>query len=153
MLKKSILGVLSVFLLIQLTSCSKTIKVVEETYPDGSPKLEKFYIEKSETEKILQKEITYYSNKQKQSEGEFKDDKRHGKWTFWYSNGNKWSEGYFDNGLDDGERNMWYENGQIRIEGKYDKGKQVGIWKFWDEKGNLVKEVDMVKFNETGKEN
>ena len=52
MLKKSILGILSVFLLIQLTSCSKTIKVVEETYPDGSPKIEKYYIEKSETEKI-----------------------------------------------------------------------------------------------------
>ena len=151
-MKRTIIAILSIFLFIQITSCKKTIKVVEETYPDGSAKLERVYIEKENDKKELLSETTYYSNKQKQSEGEFKNEKRHGKWTFWYSNGNKWSEGYFAEGLDDGERTMWYENGQVRIEGKYDKGKQVGIWKFWDEKGALIKEVDMVKFLKEGKE-
>lgn len=135
----------TLFVIIALfTSCRKTTKVVEETYSDGSPKIERYY--KGEgAEKEIIKEIKYYDNKQKEMEGEFKDSKRDGYWVAYYKNGNKWSEGYFKNGLDNGKRTVYYENGNKRYEGTYSKGVQTGKWKFWNESGMLEKEIDYDK--------
>jgi len=127
-----------------LSSCHKTTKVIEETYSDGSPKLERYY-EGEGADKEMVKEIKYYDNKQIEMEGEFKDSKRDGYWVAYYKDGTKWSEGYFKNGLDDGKRTVYYENGKKRYEGNYSKGVQAGKWKFWNESGMLEKEVDYDK--------
>lgn len=128
--------------IIILSSCNNSgNKVIEETYPDGSTKVEKYY--KGEgTEKELVKEVTYYDNKQKMMEGEYKDSKRDGDWVYYYKNGNKWSEGTFVNGLGEGKRSVYYENGEKRYEGNYSKGEETGVWKFWDENGKLQKTID-----------
>ena len=76
-----------------------------------------------------------------QLEGDYKNEKRSGIWTFYYQNGNKWSEGEYKDGLNNGKSTTWFENGNKRYEGQYKDGKQTGKWKFWDEKGNFVKEV------------
>lgn len=133
--------IFSVILFLFLFSCKSNNNKVVEKYPDGSIKSEKYYIKK-DTEKILVKEVKYYSNHQKQLQGEYKDKKRNGGWVYYYSNGNKWSEGSFLDGLDNGLRTTYFENGQKRYEGVYNKGKEIGIWKFWDEKGTLVKTVN-----------
>jgi len=131
-----------------LSACNKAKKVVEESYANGDPKVEKYY--KGEgTSKEMVKEVRYYSNKQKQMEGEYKDSKRDGDWVYYYENGNKWSEGSFVDGLDDGTRTVYYENGKKRYQGEYDKGKQVGVWKFWDESEKLLKEIDFDKVSST----
>lgn len=124
-----------------IAACNKEKKVVEKTWKDGSPKVEKFY-SGNDTSKDLVKEVRYYENKKKQLEGEYKDNKRNGDWVYYFENGNKWSEGAFADGLDEGKRTVYFENGQIRYEGQYQKGKQVGIWKFYSESGKLLKEVD-----------
>ena len=125
-----------------LYSCSDNgKKVVKETYPDGSPKVEKYY-KVNGTDSEMVKEVNYYSNKQKMMEGEYKKSKRDGDWVYYYENGNKWSEGTFINGLDEGKRTVYYENGQKRYEGNYSKGEETGVWKFWDETGKLQKAVD-----------
>jgi len=129
---------------ILLSACNRSEKVVEETFSDGSPKVEKYYNGEG-SEKEMVKEVRYYENKQKQMEGEYKDNKRDGNWIYYYKNGNKWSEGSFVNGLDDSKRTVYFENGQKRYEGYYDKGIQVGIWKFWDENGKLIQEEDYDK--------
>jgi antitoxin component YwqK of YwqJK toxin-antitoxin module len=130
--------------IILFASCHKTTKVVEETYTDGSPKIERYY--KGEgADKEMVKEVKYYQNKQKEMEGEFKNSKRDGYWVAYYENGNKWSEGYFENGLDHGKRTVYYENGKKRYEGNYTKGVQTGKWQFWSESGLLEKEVDYDK--------
>ncbi len=125
-----------------LCSCTgKGKKVVEETYPDGSPKVEKYYkVDGSDSEMV--KEVNYYSNKQKMMEGEYQNSKRDGDWVYYYENGNKWSEGTFIDGLDEGKRTVYYENGQKRYEGNYSKGEETGVWKFWDKNGKLQKTVD-----------
>lgn len=130
--------------IILLSACNRAKKVVEETYSNGNPKVEKYYKGEGASKEMV-KEVRYYSNKQTQMEGEYKDNKRNGDWVYYYENGNKWSEGSFLEGLDDGTRIVYYENGQKRYNGKYDKGKQVGIWQFWDETGKLLKEVDFDK--------
>lgn len=140
-MKISISFLLLIFLA-GLNSCSdQQKKVVEESYPDGSPKVVKFYKE-NEGNKELVKEIDYYPNKNKRLEGEYKQEQRNGKWTYYYENGNIWSEGFFKDGVNEGLRTTYFENGQIRYTGQYKNGERTGIWRFNNEEGKLVKEMD-----------
>lgn len=133
------------FTVVLYISC--TTKVVEETiesYPDGSPKVVRFYKDDGRS-KTLVKECMYYPNHKKYMEGAYKYGKRDGKWTSWFDNGNKWSEGYFKNGVDQGKRTVYHENGQKLYEGNYTDGKKTGIWKFYDDKGKFTKEENYGK--------
>lgn len=128
--------------LILLASCSDNIqKVVEESYPDGTPKTVYYYQNKG-NQKELVKEVSFYPNKNKRLEGEYKANERNGKWTYYYENGNLWSEGSFVNGIDDGYRVTYYENGHKRYEGNFKMGNRIGIWKFYNENGENLKEED-----------
>jgi antitoxin component YwqK of YwqJK toxin-antitoxin module len=135
---------ISAVAVISLTSCKHTNKVVEEKYPNGSPKRECVYKEKEGVREIVH-ETTFYPDKKVQMDGEYKDKKRDGKWIYYYNNGNVWSEGFFKNGKSDGKRVTHYENGKVFYEGYYDQDRRVGVWKFYDEKGVLVKTVDYSK--------
>ena len=126
--------------LLLAVSCEKEKSVVKETYPDGSPKRICFY-KGTEDYSGLVREISYYPGKKPQMEGEFKNGKRDGKWTFWYENGNKWSEGFFKDGKSEGKRTTYYENGKIRYEAFYRSDERVGTWRFYDENGKFLKEV------------
>ncbi|MEI6764300.1 MAG: hypothetical protein WCM76_01590 [Bacteroidota bacterium] len=141
-MKNKLIILLSLFLF----SCvsTKTEEVVEQSYPDGSPKIVKVYADNGTT-RVLIKETNYYANHAKYMEGGYLNDKRDGLWISWYQNGNKWSEGNFKNGLDDGKRTGWYENGKKHFDGTYKDGKKIGMWKFYDENGLLLKEVDYDK--------
>ncbi|HRS53202.1 MAG TPA: hypothetical protein P5250_00660 [Bacteroidales bacterium] len=138
--------ILLTFLIIGITvSCKTDIKeIIEEKYPDDSPKLIRFYKEKN-GEKEIVKEISFYPNHNKKIEGEYKNNKRHGKWTAWFEDGKIQSEGYFKNGLNHGSRKVYYENGNKRYEGKYENGKYIGKWKFYSPDGNLINEINFDK--------
>ncbi len=130
------------FLIILITvSCkpSPELKIVEETWPSGREKTVRLYTENG-YEKSLTREIQYYESGQKKLEGEFRNDKKHGKWAFWYENGNLWSEGEFKDGLSHGYRKVYHPNGKLYYEGKFWKDKQTGTWKFFDEEGRFIKE-------------
>jgi len=131
-------------LIMIVAACNKAKKVVVETYAGGAPKVEKYYVGEGASKEMV-KEIRYYSNKQVQMEGEYKDSLRDGDWVYYYENGNKWSEGSFLKGLDDGKRTTYYENGGKRYVGHYKEGKRVGIWTFFDESGKALKEIDYDK--------
>jgi antitoxin component YwqK of YwqJK toxin-antitoxin module len=122
---------------------------VEETYPGGSPKVEKYYVGEGANKEMV-KQVTYYPNKQKQMEGEFKDSLRDGYWVYYYDNGNKWSEGSYIKGLDQGKRTTYYQNGAKRYQGDYKEGKRVGIWVFYDSTGKQLKEIDYDKVDTAG---
>jgi antitoxin component YwqK of YwqJK toxin-antitoxin module len=124
-----------------LASCNSESKVVEESYPDGSPKRVCIYLGKGEARELI-RETTYYANKKPQMEGAYKNNKREGKWMYWYENGNVWSEGFFINGKSDGKRTTFFENGKVRYEGSYKEDMRVGKWRFFDENGRLLQEVD-----------
>lgn len=126
-----------------LFSCnSNEKKVVEESYPDGTPKIEKYYkINDSDSEMV--REIQYYDNEQIYIKGDYKNEKRDGDWISYYPNGKIWSEGTFENGLSEGKSTAYYENGEKSQEGYFSKGKATGIWKFWDKNGKLKETIDM----------
>jgi antitoxin component YwqK of YwqJK toxin-antitoxin module len=131
------------FILLMLTmdACNFENKVVEESYPDGSPKRICIYHGRGQNREMI-KETTYYSNKQVQMDGIYKDGKREGKWTYWYENGKVWSEGTYKNGKAEGRRTAYFENGKVRIDGSYKEDNRIGKWSFFDENGRLLKEVD-----------
>jgi antitoxin component YwqK of YwqJK toxin-antitoxin module len=132
---------LFVFLVFFVASCTFENKVIEDTYPDGSPKRVCIYLGKGDNKELI-KETTYYPNKQIQMEGTYKDGKRDGKWSYWYENGKLWSEGAFVRGKSDGKRTTYFENGKVRYDGAYKQDVRVGKWRFFDENGRLLKEVD-----------
>jgi antitoxin component YwqK of YwqJK toxin-antitoxin module len=139
------IAVLLFFPALLLISCKgKTVEEITEKYPDGTPKIVRYYQVDGQV-KEMTKEIRYYPNHNKFYEGEFKNNRKDGKWTVWYQNGNVWSDGFFSKGLDDGQRIGYYENGGKHFAGKYNNGKMVGTWQFWDEKGALVRELDYDK--------
>ena len=131
-------------LFIIFASCThKPFEVVEESYPDQSPKLVKYF--KDETKKVLVKEIYYYQGNRKRMEGSYKNDKRNGKWSYWYENGNMWSQAYYTEGVENGLKTVWHENGQKYYEGTIKDDKPAGVWKFWDDTGKPTKEVNYDK--------
>lgn len=134
-------NVLAIFGLAFLLACSNNdgIRVVEENFPNGKEKIVRYYKD-SKNEKILLSEEQYYDNGQIKSKGDFKNNQRHGLWTYWYENGNVWSEGKFKNGLSHGFRKVYHLNGEIYYEGKYKNDKPIGTWTFWDEEGRFIKE-------------
>lgn len=130
---------------VMLAACNgKTVEEIAEKFPDGTPKTVRYYKVHGEVRDLV-KEIQYYPDHQKFYEGEYKDNKKDGKWVVWYKNGNIWSEGYYKNGLDHGKRTAYHENGEKHFTGKYREGKMVGTWRFYDDTGELVKEEDYSK--------
>ena len=132
---------LFIFLVPALEACRFEHKVVEEAFPDGSPKHVCIYRGKGQERQLIM-EIFFYSNGQKRMEGSYKDKKRDGMWTYWYENGNLWSQGTYANGQSEGKRTTYFENGKIRYEGSYKQDMRVGKWKFYDETGKLLGEKD-----------
>jgi len=137
-----LISLLLVTPLLLLCSCGgQTVEEIEETFPDGSPKLVRFY-KVDEQVRELVREQQYYPNHNLFYDGEFRDGKKHGHWTVWYKDGTVWSEGTYKNGLDEGYRTAYHENGEKKFEGQYKGGEMTGKWKFWDTNGKLLKEVD-----------
>ncbi len=136
---------LPIIILLFFVSCSgKTERVVESSYPDNTPQVVKYY-KQSGNHKELVKEESYYPNKQKRMEGEYKDNERDGKWIYYYESGKIWSEGFFKKGKSEGLRITYFENGKKRYEGHYKQDLRAGIWKFYTEDGKLAEEIDYGK--------
>jgi antitoxin component YwqK of YwqJK toxin-antitoxin module len=99
---------------------------------------------------------TRHPNGQKKSEGEFKNGRKRGQWTYWNEEGRKvfahvgpppdggellWfpskgqpksDEGYMlDDGRKVGHWTTWHKNGQKDAEGDYKNGKEEGLWTYW----------------------
>lgn len=129
------------FILVFFAGCNREEKIVEESYPDGSPKRVCLYKGKGENREMI-RETTFYPNKQMQMDGGYKNNKREGVWKYWYENGKPWSEGFYVNGKSEGKRTTYFENGKIRYVGNYREDMRVGKWQFFDETGRMLSEVD-----------
>ena len=84
-----------------------------------------------------EKNILYWSNGQKKEEGNYKNGKRDGEWTYWYENEQKQWEGTFKDGELDGLWTVWYENGQKKEEGMKKDGEKF-LCNSWYENGEIM---------------
>ena len=85
----------------------------------------------------------WYSNRQLQYQGQFRNDEPVGRFFWWHENGNRSTVGQFDRA---GDRNgrwiWWHENGMKKIEGSYKDDQPSGVWRSWDQTGKLIKNKD-----------
>jgi antitoxin component YwqK of YwqJK toxin-antitoxin module len=79
----------------------------------------------------------WYSNGQKQSEGNFKLGVPDGIFVWWHSNGQKQTQGEYVNGKETGRWIWWHANGMRMVQGQYTSGQQIGTWSSWKEDGQL----------------
>lgn len=70
--------------------------------------------------------MSWYDNGQKEQEGEYINDKKHGKYILWYRTGHKFVECEYVNGEYHGKYISWHENGQKWDEREYVNGKKHG---------------------------
>ncbi|MEX1191064.1 MAG: hypothetical protein WEA99_03760 [Brumimicrobium sp.] len=84
------------------------------------------------------------------SEGEFKDDRKNGRWIIYYKDGvTPKIEGHFENNRPNGEFTKYHPNGKIKEIGTFNKNRYVDSLKRYNEKGVLVYEGN---YSEVGKE-
>ncbi len=62
---------------------------------------------------------------QTREEGEYKDGKQEGLWTYWDENGQKTGEGEYKDGKREGLGTYWHANGQKSAEVEYRDDKEV----------------------------
>ena len=85
----------------------------------------------------------WYSNRQLQYQGQFRDDQPIGRFFWWHENGNRSTVGQFNrNGDRNGRWIWWHENGMKKIEGNYKDDQPSGVWRSWDRAGKLIKNKD-----------
>ena len=95
--------------------------------------------------------ITRYSNDQKHTEINYKDNKQHGKTWTWFENGQKKSIESYKDGEFNGTNTVWYENGQIHEKAKYKVGELVGVYSKWYENGQLEVKANLKEDKLNGK--
>ena len=80
--------------------------------------------------------VEYWNLKTKKSEGNYKNNKKDGKFTYWYDNGAKYAEGEYKNDLMKGKWSYFYKDGK--------KWKEVyidSLFISWYNKGQKEKEA------------
>jgi antitoxin component YwqK of YwqJK toxin-antitoxin module len=85
--------------------------------------------------------MDFWANGQKQSEGQYKDGLRTGRWTFYDATGAKTGETEFERNDYHGQRVEFYPNGSKKLEQTWVKGKREGVEATYAEDGRKVTEV------------
>ncbi len=82
--------------------------------------------------------VTFYSNGQRESEGNYERGRRIGTFAWWYANGQQKTVGEYDEDKEDGEWTWWHENGMKQASGYYADGRKIQEWSLWNQEGKLV---------------
>jgi len=129
---------LGLVIILAMVSCTnKEVKVVEEYFQNGSPKmLINYKLTMGDSTPLHRTD--FHENGSKRMEGNFVDGKRDGEWMSWYANGVVWSKGYFKDGLRTGKSWAYYPSGNLYLKGSYKKGKKIGEWLVFDEEGIVI---------------
>jgi hypothetical protein len=85
--------------------------------------------------------VDFHSNGQKQSEGQYADGFRTGRWVFWDANGVKTGETEFAGGNYHGKRVEYFSNGKPRLVEVYANGKRNGLVQEFSEDGKVVRQA------------
>lgn len=85
--------------------------------------------------------VDFWANGQKQSEGQYKDGFRSGRWTYYDMNGVKTGETQFEQNDYHGARVEYHPNGAKKLEQTWVKGKREGVETSYSTEGQKVSEV------------
>ena len=80
--------------------------------------------------------LTWHSNGQQASHGEYVDDRPQGPWTTWHKNGQVASQGNYIEGQEHGHWARFHDTGERQGEGEMKDGKEHGAWVYWSADGD-----------------
>jgi hypothetical protein len=84
----------------------------------------------------------WHENGVKSREIEWRDGVRVGTEYQWYPNGAKYEERHFQQGASNGLYTLWHPNGALKSQGQYIDNKMVGVWTSWNENGTCDSRID-----------
>ena len=113
------------------------IRVVQSKHENGMDKEVWIFNRNIFGKKEKIKEVTYFNNKGKESEVNYKNGKVNGWARMWYKNGNLHLEATYKDDKPHGVRTAYHENGQVFCRAEYKNGKLLRK-RNWDEKGNEI---------------
>ncbi len=137
---KRMIGLL--MMVVVVGGCGKEIEVVKMTNPFTQQVIEEYECYRDEdTNKPIKHGYykSYYGDKSYKQVGNYKDDKKDGKWIEYY-NGKLVREENYVNGKEEGKWIRYYESGKVEVEGNFVNGKQEGKVVWYDEEGNITDE-------------
>lgn len=77
----------------------------------------------------------YYPNGQKFVEGQFRNGRQHGEWTFWFDNGQQNRKATYDSGQPDGAWEVHRADGTLAAKRGFRRGLRDGEWITYDDTG------------------
>lgn len=104
-------------------------------------------------------ETLYYDNGAKKAEGQIKNGKERGEWTYWYESGQVEAVQNYTEGALDGPVKWYYPDGKLKKEGAYKENLSNGDWTFYypsgqvQSKGTIVNDQmagQWVEYDENG---
>jgi hypothetical protein len=81
--------------------------------------------------------VYYYDNGQLMWKGTYKVGKKDGPWIYYHLNGQLWFKGTFKNGKKDGPYVEYHDNGHLTVKGTYKDGKEDGPWVGFNKDGTV----------------
>jgi hypothetical protein len=88
--------------------------------------------------------VAFWSNGQKQAEGQYDEGMRAGKWVFFDESGVRTGETVFRMGDYDGLRVEFFPNGQKKLEETYAMGRRQGAQVMYDLSGKVQSKLDFI---------
>ncbi len=85
-----------------------------------------------------------YDTGEMMSEGDVKNNKEQGLWTYYYKDGTKQAEGNFEKGKAIGSWKWYYDNGELQKTGNYQNGMEHGVWINYYPTGTMADSVGYV---------
>lgn len=82
--------------------------------------------------------------------GNFKENKRDGKWEYFYYTGDLEKISHYQDGQLHGDFKHYYDNGELRVEGNYKEGQKDGYWKWYTNSGETDMEGHFKKGEQHG---
>ena len=71
---------------------------------------------------------------------EYRNGKKHGRWSEFFASGRKRSALEYRDGVADGRWTAWYPDGKLRAEGRYRAGEEDGLWTSWHPNGQRAEQ-------------
>lgn len=132
----------SLIALVALLAACGPERVVEQTWPDGQPKVVAYVSERG-GKKLRQREEKFYESGTMEYSGSYDEaGKRHGEWHYFYPTGVLWSLGVYAHGQMHGKKEVYWPDGTKRYEGFFANDQKSGHWVFYNEDGSVLEERD-----------
>ena len=118
-------------------SSESTIEILEQSFPEGNPKVVGLYKVQSDTFRVGEKHF-YPESSLRMIAFYDSTGARMGEWKYYFEDGKLWSACEYKSGLKHGKSEVYYPNGQLRYEGEYQNDQPVeGSFTYYDEQGEV----------------